>query len=63
MRDCFRFATFDAGCSLQVALGVKRKWKQDKHDGKHYSGQPKMANMHEIHDLMPRVRRLRDSRL
>ena len=52
LRDTFRFATFDAGCSLQMALGVKRKWKKRKHGGKDYPGQPEMAHMHEIHDVM-----------
>jgi hypothetical protein len=47
-----RFATFDAGCSLQMALGVKRKWKEGKDGGKDYPGQPEMAPMHEIHDRM-----------
>ena len=53
LRDNFRFATFDAGCSLQMALGVKRKWKKRKDRGKDYPGQPETAHMHEIHDVMP----------
>jgi hypothetical protein len=47
-----RFATFDAGCSLQMALGVKSKWKKGQDESKDYSGQPEMAPMHEIHDRM-----------
>ena len=52
----FRFATFDAGCRLQMALGVKRKWKKRKDGGKDYPGQPETAHMHEIHDVIPNRR-------
>jgi len=51
LRDTFRFATFDARCSLQMALGVKGKWKERKDGGKDYPGQPETANMHEIHNV------------
>jgi len=50
--DNVRFATLHAGCSLQMALGVYRKWEKHKGGDKHYAGQPKTAPMHEIHDLM-----------
>jgi hypothetical protein len=52
LRDSFRFAAFDAGCRLQMALGVKRKWKKRNDGGKDYPGQPETAHMHEtmIHD-------------
>ncbi len=40
LRDNFRFAAFDAGRGLQMALGVKRKWKKSKDGGKHNPGQP-----------------------
>ena len=33
LRDLSRFATFDACCSLQMALGVKGKWKKGKDGG------------------------------
>jgi hypothetical protein len=52
LRNRFRFATFDAGCGLQMALGVKGKWKKRKDGRKDYPGQPKTAQMHAIHDVM-----------
>jgi hypothetical protein len=52
LRDTFRFAAFDAGCGLQMALGVKGKWKKRKDGGKDHPGQPE-THMHEIHDVMP----------
>ncbi len=54
-RDNFRFAAFDAGCSLQMALGVKRKWKKCKNCDKNYPGYPEMAQMHQTHDLMQQL--------
>ena len=30
--DSLRFAPFDTGCRLQMALGVKREWKK-RYDG------------------------------
>jgi hypothetical protein len=48
--DTFRFAAFDTGCRLQVALGVKREWKKRNGGGKDYSGHPETADMHKTND-------------
>jgi hypothetical protein len=51
LRDLSRFAAFDAGCSLEVALGVKGKWKEHQDGGKDHGGQPESAHIHEIHSV------------
>ena len=58
-RTASRFAAFDAGCRLQMALGVKRKWKKREDGDKDYPGQPETAHMHEIHDVMQNRRRVK----
>jgi hypothetical protein len=50
--DTFRFATFDTGCRLQMALGVKREWKKRNGGGKDYPGRPETAHMHETYDVI-----------
>jgi hypothetical protein len=50
--DGFRLAAFDPGCSLQVALGVKREWKQRNDRDKDYPGHPKTAHMHKNDDAI-----------
>ena len=52
--DSLRFAAFDAGCRLQMALGVKREWKKRNDGGKDYPGHPEAARMHETHDFIPK---------
>jgi hypothetical protein len=58
--DGLRLAPFDAGCRLQMALGVEREWKKRNNGSKDYTGQPKTAHMHETHDFTPNRRRLRE---
>jgi hypothetical protein len=58
--DGLCLAPFDAGCRLQMALGVEREWKKRNNGGKDYTGQPKTAHMHETHDFIPNRRRLRE---
>jgi hypothetical protein len=43
-----------------MALGVKGKWKKRKHGCQDYPGQPETVPMHEIHDVMQTLHRLRD---
>ena len=50
--DSFRLATFDTGCRLQMALGVKREWKKCDGGGKDDPGHPETAHMHETHDVI-----------
>src|ERR1700733_14520405 len=57
--DSLRFATFDAGCRLQMALGVKRERKKRNDGGKDYSGNPETAQVHESHDVIQDRRQLR----
>ena len=58
--DNFRFAAFDAGCRLQMALGVKGEWKKRNDGGKDYPGHPETAHMHETHDVIQNRRQLSD---
>jgi hypothetical protein len=50
--DHFRFATFDAGRRLQMALGVEGEWEKRNNGYKDYSGQPETAHMHTTHDFI-----------
>src|SRR5271163_3543411 len=52
--DNFRLATFHPGCSLQMALGAKRKRKEHEDGGKDYAGQPETAQIYKIHELCDR---------
>jgi hypothetical protein len=57
--DCFRFTTFDAGCRLKMAFGVKREWKKRNDGDKDYPGDPVTAHMHETHNVTQNRRQLR----
>jgi hypothetical protein len=50
--DCSRFATFDAGCRLQMALGVKREGEQRNDGYEDYSGHPETTYTHETDDFI-----------
>src|SRR6201997_4285244 len=51
LRHFSRLATFDASCGLQMALGVKGKWKKRQDGGQDYPGEPETAQMHKVHSV------------
>jgi hypothetical protein len=59
LRDNFRFATFDAGCRLQMAPGVKREWKKRNDGGKDYTGYTETAHTRVAHHAKQNRRQLR----
>jgi hypothetical protein len=53
--DSFSFAAFNAGCRLQMTLGVKREGKQCNDGGKDYPRQPETPQIRKTHEVIQLV--------